>query len=78
MKIVTVAPIVEGHGEVESIRGLIERITWNFGRECVARVLRPIRVPKAKAVADRDELLRAVDLAALNLAEAQPTMAQYS
>lgn len=64
-----VAPIVEGHGEVEAVRILIER-TWCeiVGGEYVD-VLKPIRQPKSKLV-QREGLERAVQLAAAKLAAA--------
>ena len=59
-----IVPIVEGHGEVESVRILIHRI-W---AECLPalplEVLRPIRIPRSKLVKD-GELERAVTLARL-------------
>lgn len=67
MTVIAIAPIVEGHGEAESIRTLIERTIASMSNECVALVLQPIRVSKAKIVRDPVELLRAVDLAALKL-----------
>ncbi len=68
MTFLTIAPIVEGHGEVAAIRTLIERTLAALAEDCTAQVLQPIRVSKSKVVRDRDELLRAVDLAALKLA----------
>lgn len=62
------APIVEGHGEVHSIRLLIERVWSTLGRDDWPRVLAPIRHPKGKLVKPR-ELKRAVELAALKLAQ---------
>lgn len=61
-----VAPIVEGHGEVESIRILLCRI-WDeiVGGEFIG-VMRPIRVPRGKIV-KKPELRRAILLARMNL-----------
>lgn len=67
MSLIHLAPIVEGHGEVNAVRQLLERTTHVVSTNCVANVLPPIRIPKAKLINDRDELLRAVDLATLKL-----------
>jgi hypothetical protein len=64
---VAVAPIVEGHGEVESVRILLTRVSQALGLPCVLQVLTPIRMSKSKMVRDEKELLRAVKLAALKL-----------
>lgn len=69
MSRINVAPIVEGHGEQKSaIRTLIAR-AWTelLGGE-YANVLRPIRIPRSKLVYP-EELLKAIDLAALKLQE---------
>lgn len=68
MTYLAIAPIVEGHGETSAIRTLVERTLAAFAGDCSAHVLQPIRVAKSKVVRDRDELLRAVDLASLKLA----------
>ena len=62
-----VVPIVEGHGEVESVRILLLR-TWNEAllRTEPLEVLRPIRTPKSQLVR-RDGLSRAIELAAKKL-----------
>lgn len=62
-----VAPIVEGHGEYECIRILIERV-WRelLGGEHV-EVLRPIRQKRNRLVKP-EELAKAVGLAAAKLA----------
>jgi hypothetical protein len=67
MTVLAIAPIVEGHGEVESVRKLIERTLGTIAQQCVPLVLQPIRVAKSKVVQDVRELMRAVDLAALKL-----------
>lgn len=61
-----VAPIVEGHGEVEAIRTLLER-TWRevVGGEYI-EVIRAIRKPRSKLIQEH-ELSRAVRLAASKL-----------
>jgi len=66
---IAVAPIVEGHGEQQSaIRALATRIWHELLQGTSIEVLSPIRRPKSKLVKE-DETLRAVDLAALKLAE---------
>jgi len=63
---ITVAPIVEGYGEVESLRILIERVWPTLGRSDWPTVLQPIRQPKGKLLQPK-ELERATNLAALKL-----------
>jgi hypothetical protein len=65
---VAVAPIVEGHGEVESVRILLTRVAQALALPCILQVLKPIRVSKPKVVADEKQLMRVVELAALKLA----------
>lgn len=61
-----VAPIVEGHGECEAVRTLLERVWCELlGGEFI-EVIRPIRRPRSKLV-KKDELIKAVKLAALKL-----------
>jgi len=67
MSVLTIAPIVEGHGEVQAIRTLLQRAAASFESDCVVDVLQPIRVSKFKIIADDVELLRAIDLAKLKL-----------
>lgn len=66
MNRLTIVPIVEGHGDYESVRILLERI-WHegLGGEYI-EILRPIRIPRSKIVQSK-ELSRAVELAALKL-----------
>jgi len=61
-----VYPIVEGHGEVESVRILLQRI-WieELGGEHI-EVLQPFRLPRGKMVKDFD-LQRAINFGALKL-----------
>lgn len=70
MSRLTVAAIVEGHGEQRSaIRTIVTRIwTELLGGEYV-QVLAPIRQPRSKLIRP-EELLRAIDLADLKLREA--------
>lgn len=69
MSRINVAPIVEGHGEQRSaIRTLITRVWTELLDGEYANVLRPIRIPRSK-LATTEGLLKAVDLAALNLRE---------
>ena len=84
MKRLRVVPIVEGHGEVEAVRILIDRV-WRglLGGEYVD-VLRPIRRPRSKllpratpsgpCVPNETEIGRAVELAAKKLADRPPDM----
>lgn len=65
---VAVAPIVEGHGEVESVRILLTRVAQALALPCVLQVLKPIRASRAKVVGDEKQLMRMVELAALKLA----------
>jgi hypothetical protein len=62
-----VAPIVEGHGENEAIRVLLERLWHQLGGEYIG-VLRPLRHPKSQLIHRSTTLNRAVDLAARKLA----------
>lgn len=66
-----IVPIVEGHGENNSIRPLLQRI-WSelLGGDYVD-VIKPIRWSRGRLV-QGSELGRAVDLAALKLREARP------
>lgn len=66
-----IVPIVEGHGENNAIRILLQRI-WQelLGGEYVD-IAKPIRGSKGRLV-QRSELGRAVDLAVLKLREAEP------
>lgn len=67
MKLVSVAPIVEGHGEVEAVRTLLTRVAQWLALDCTLQVLKPIRVSRSKVVRDEHELERAIELAALKL-----------
>ena len=66
MKRLRVVPIVEGHGEVECVRILIERAWRELGGEFVD-VLRPIRGKRQKLVR-KEDLGKAVRLAVSKLA----------
>ena len=59
-----IVPIVEGHGEVQAIRILIERIASTL--ECVhyAEIGSPLRVGRDKLMRRADEVERYVNLAA--------------
>jgi len=71
MNRLTIAPIVEGHGEQQSaIRTLLTRIWTELLQGEYIEVLRPIRIPRSKLVRPA-ELLRAVDLAALKIQAAR-------
>ncbi len=62
-----VAPIVEGHGEFNAVRTLLQRIwTELLGGEFID-VLQPVRQPRSQLV-KKDGLLKAVGLAVNKLA----------
>lgn len=61
-----VVAIVEGHGEVEAIRTLLQRIWTELLGRGHLEVLRPIRWPRSKLVQEK-ELVRAIELARLKL-----------
>jgi uncharacterized protein DUF4276 len=61
-----VAPIVEGHGEVQAVRGLLQRIWHEMLNGEHVEVLRPIRQPRSRLI-QREHLIHAVDLAARKL-----------
>ena len=72
MSRLTVAAIVEGHGEEKSaVRTVVTRVWTELLAGDYVNVLRPIRVPRSKLVRPAD-LLRAVDLAELQLRKATP------
>lgn len=62
-----VAPIVEGHGEYESVRTLIERVWMELLHGEYVEVLRPIRQKRGRLVKPA-ELQKAVALAQMKLA----------
>jgi len=61
-----IAPIVEGHGEDNAIRILLQRIWIELLGADWVEVIRPIRIDRSKIVQPR-ELARAVDLATRKL-----------
>jgi hypothetical protein len=61
-----VAPVVEGHGEDNAIRILIQRTWAEIVHGDFVEVLRPIRSSRGR-LAKEEELSRAVNLAALKL-----------
>ena len=61
-----IAPIVEGHGETESIRTLVQRIWTELLGGSFVEVLRPIRQKRNKLVRKQD-LQNAVRLALAKL-----------
>jgi hypothetical protein len=63
---VRVAPIVEGHGEVEAVRLLLERIWIEEAGATGLQVLTPIRQPRLRLTRS-EHLLKAVELALLKL-----------
>ncbi len=64
-----IVPIVEGHGEFQCIRTLLERIWREIVGGTFVDVLRPIRV-KRQRVLQGNELQKALELAASKLAAA--------
>lgn len=61
-----IAPIVEGHGEVEAVRLLLDRVWIEVLGGTGLQVLKPIRQPRLRLPA-ADHLLKAVELALLKL-----------
>jgi hypothetical protein len=59
-----IVPIVEGHGEVESVPLLIRRIAESVASTQYVDVFRPIRVKRQKIVIE-GELEKAIELAAM-------------
>lgn len=67
-----VAPIVEGHGEFQAIRSLLNRLwTEQLGGEHMD-VLQPIRRPRSQ-LGTKEGLSRAISLAVLKLTAGQPS-----
>lgn len=64
-----IAPIVEGHGEDNAIRILLERIWYELFGGQYLDVLKPIRSKRQKLVNEPREFSRVIDLAALKLQE---------
>jgi hypothetical protein len=77
VKQLRIAPIVEGHGEVEAIRILPERVWRELLGGDYAEILQPVRRPRSKllrwnpdrsaSAADENEIARAVKLAVAKL-----------
>jgi hypothetical protein len=67
VKTLGIVPIVEGHGEQESIRILLTRTVAELLGAPYPLVLPPIRQPRSKLVNKPRELERAVELGALKL-----------
>lgn len=70
MKTLGIVPIVEGHGELESIRILLTRTVQELLGAPYPLVFPPIRQPRSKLVNRPRELERAVELGALKLRQA--------
>lgn len=78
MKNIYIQPIVEGHGEVVAVPGLLRRIWYELVRsEQPLIVLPPIRRPRSQLV-QALELQRAVKLASLKLRQQHIRAARYS
>ena len=69
-----VAPIVEGHGEVEALPALLHRIAISVGVEGTLRVNPPIRVKSGSFLHDHDYFRKQVALAAAKAAQAGGTV----
>ena len=65
-----ILPIVEGHGEVEAIRTLLQRVWSELLGGNYIHVPRPLRVPKGKILKEK-ELIRYLKLAELKLGQEQ-------
>ncbi|MEK6544244.1 MAG: hypothetical protein AABZ44_07410, partial [Elusimicrobiota bacterium] len=63
---VTIAAIVEGHGECEAVPILIRRIARDIDPGFVPYIPRPLRIPAAR-LTQQGEIERSVDLAARKL-----------
>ena len=70
MTSIVVCPIVEGHGEYEAARPLLQRVWTEIVGGQYAEVLRPIRVRRGKLLIE-DELRKAVELASAKLQQHQ-------
>lgn len=68
MNRIRIAPVVEGHGEDQAVRTLLQRLWLRLGGEH-ADVLKPIR-GKRQALVREADLQRAIGLAALKLSSA--------
>ena len=66
-----VVPIVEGHGEVDAVRILLQRIWTEIVHGDYVDVLSPIRHPKSKLTQEQG-LDRAVKLASAKLSQQRP------
>ena len=64
----TIAPVVEGHGDALAVPILLRRVYAELFGEAFVNVLPPIRVPKSKLIKGA-ELRRAVALADMKLRE---------
>jgi len=64
-----IAPIVEGHGEVEAVPALLHRIAILAGVEGTLRVNAPIRVKAGSFLRDHDYFRKQVALAAAKAAQ---------
>lgn len=69
-----IAPIVKGHGEVASIRLLLQRIDADLLGGVGIDIRRPIRIPRTR-VEHHDDLYRMIDLASLDLRSAPDPVA---
>lgn len=70
-----IAPIVEGHGEVDAVGILLRRLVPFLCPTSALEVLKPIRVPRSKLVKS-DELERAIRLARLKIEQSEENQAR--
>lgn len=66
-----VAPIVEGHGEVEAVRTLLTRVWSELLGGDYLEVIQPIRRPRSKLI-QQAELGKAVELARMKVQSIEP------
>jgi Domain of unknown function (DUF4276) len=66
---VLVAPIVEGHGEVQALPGLLHRIAAAVSDQATLRVNNPIRVKSGSFLNDHDYFTKMVSLAGAKAAQ---------
>src|SRR5437867_11128621 len=65
LMVISIASVVEGHGEVDALPVLVRRIAGELNGIWNVQCLPPIRRPRGKLIQGTDELEKAVELAAL-------------
>src|SRR6266478_9694257 len=58
-----IAPIVEGHGEVQAITILLQRVLFDLRSDALLRINPPLRVKAGSFVRDRDYFQKYLELA---------------